>query len=192
MSKGDLGAGQEPDTELVQNSSNKKWRSVNPEYERIREDNDGDGLSDLWESQNDRDPADGKLLFTFNCGGWQTEGWAAQTDLGRVTNIAGYQGYLDFDLLDGKATLVRDGLNLKVAKNQGELVIAIKANKNANIVVKANGKSIGRAKIEAGADYNEVRLSLAKRNWKGTINDLSIALRGRKGTTVGIDQISVK
>ena len=46
LAKGDLGAGNEADEELAMNGELKKWGTgVNYEYERIRKDNDGDGLS---------------------------------------------------------------------------------------------------------------------------------------------------
>ncbi|MEL7496447.1 MAG: sulfatase [Planctomycetota bacterium] len=116
LAKGDSGAGDEPEIELRM-ADNKKWgRGVNPEYEVIRKDSDGDGLSDDFETLNGRDANDGRLLANFDCGGWQTEGWTAE---GKTDNLAGSQGFLEFTLLDGKVTLVRDGLNLD-SKKQGE------------------------------------------------------------------------
>jgi arylsulfatase A-like enzyme len=187
LAKGDLGEGNEPDEELRMNGEKTRWGiGVNPAYERIRSDSDGDGLSDTWEEQNERDPQDGKLLFTFDCGGWQTEGWQAQGD---VTNIAGYQGYLDFDLLTGKASLVRDGLKLDAAKNRGSLVIRMRADRDTSVAVSANGKSLGTAKVAAGDDYAEFRLPLKEPGWKRKINVLKIVLAGPEGTTVAIDWI---
>ncbi|MEM9943144.1 MAG: sulfatase, partial [Planctomycetota bacterium] len=114
LSKGDTGQGEEPAIELEM-ADNPKWgRGVNPEYERIRSDGDGDGLSDDWEKLNQRDPADGKLHFTFNCGGWQTEGWTSSSGM---DNIAGQQGFLDFHLIEGKGSLQRTGLKLDAGKN---------------------------------------------------------------------------
>ena len=186
---GDMGAGNEPDEELRMNGEETKWGiGVNAEYERIRQDNDGDGLSDIWEEQNQRDPQDGRLLFTFDCGGWQTEGWKAQ---GEVTNIAGYQGYLDFELLTGKASLVRDGLKLDAAKNNGSLVIRMRSTADTRVALSANGKNLGRANVAAGLDYTEYRLPLKKSVWKGTINDLKINLAATEGTTMAIDWIRV-
>ncbi|MEN8783226.1 MAG: sulfatase, partial [Akkermansiaceae bacterium] len=117
VAKGDLGAGEEPNIELEQNG-NGRFKGVNPEYERVRTDSDGDGLSDRWEKFNARDPSDGKLQFEFDCGGWQTEGWKPEGDL---TNIAGRQGFLDFDLLTGSASILRGGLKIDAGKNQGKL-----------------------------------------------------------------------
>jgi arylsulfatase A-like enzyme len=189
LAKGDLGAGNEPDEELVMNGQNSKWGvGVNVQYERIRQDSDGDGLSDKWEIVNHRDPKDGKLLFTFDCGGWQTEGWQAQ---GKLTNIAGYQGYLDFDLLTGRASLVRHGLKLDAAKNQGSLVIRMRSNRDTRVAVSANDNKLGRVNVAAGEGYAEYRLPLKQDVWQGTITDLKIDFSSEKGTTVTIDWIQV-
>lgn len=190
LAKGDLGAGDEPDEELVMNSANKKWRSVNSQYERIREDSDGDGLSDRWEEQNNRDPHDNKLLFTFDCGGWQTEGWAPAMD-NQVTNIAGYQGYLDFDLLKTNATLIRKGLKLKTKFNTGALVIRAKASAKTNIIFAANRQEIGETTIPATADYADYRIPLNGDNWAKIIRTLQLKIAADKGTTINIDSISV-
>jgi hypothetical protein len=189
LAKGDMGEGDEPDEELRRNGEGTHWGiGVNAEYERIRTDSDGDGLSDTWEEQNGRDPGDGKLLFTFDCGGWQTEGWQA---VGEVTNIAGYQGYLDFDLLSGKASLLRGGLELEAAKNRGDLVMRMRSSHDTQVAVFAGGTRLGVAEIAAGPSYAEYRLPLTKDTWSGTIKDLRIDLRGPRGTTVAIDWIKV-
>ena len=63
LSKGDAGESREPVVELEM-ASNKRWGiGQNAEYEAIRKDSDGDGLSDTWEELNDRNPVDGKLIF---------------------------------------------------------------------------------------------------------------------------------
>jgi len=190
LAKGDIGAENEPDDELRMNGEETKWGiGVNPEYERIRKDSDGDGLSDTWERTNDRDPIDGKLLFTFDCGGWQTEGWKAK---GKVTNIAGYQGYLDFDLLNGSAALIRDGLSLDSKNNQGSMVLCMRCSNDTNLTLSANGKKLGVLEIAAGTDYDEVRVPLNKRIWSGTIENLKIHFDSAKGTKVAIDCIRVE
>jgi hypothetical protein len=189
LDKGDLGEANEPDKELEMNGQNSKWGiGVNVQYERIRHDSDGDGLSDKWETVNNRDPNDGKLLFTFDCGGWQTEGWQGQ---GELTNIAGYEGYLDFDLLTGNASLVRDGLKLDADKNRGSLEIRIRCSSDTRVVVTANGKNLGGVEVAAGKGYTEYRLPLKRGTWQGTINALKMSFAGAKGTTVAIDWIRV-
>ena len=67
---GDEGVDEEPLAELAYQANGQKWgEGVNPEYEVVRSDSDGDGLSDDWERINGRDATDGRLLFTFDCGG---------------------------------------------------------------------------------------------------------------------------
>ena len=189
LAKGDMGAVDEPDEELAMNGEEKKWGTgVNFQYERIRKDNDGDGLSDTWERVNQRNPDDGKLLFTFDCGGWQTEGWQAQ---GEVTNIAGYQGYLDFDLLTGKASLVRNGLKLDTTKNRGSLVIRMRSSADTQVKISANGKNLGATRVAAGKQYTDYRLSLNNTSWTGTIKTLKMDFASKQGTTVAIDWIRV-
>ena len=192
LEKGDMGAGNEPDVELVMNGEKTKWGiGVNCEYERIRQDSDGDGLSDTWEEINRRDPKDGKLLFTFDCGAWQTEGWApeAQSD---VTHIAGRQGFLDFDLLTGKTSLVRDGLTLDCAKNRGALKVRLRCSDRTRLVFSANGKELGHTRVDKGANFSEPRVALNPDVWNGTIKDLKIGIEAQKGTTVEIDWIRVE
>ncbi|MCH2182521.1 MAG: sulfatase-like hydrolase/transferase [Mariniblastus sp.] len=188
LAQGDLGAGDEPDEELAMNGEMKKWGTgVNPEYERIRSDSDGDGLSDTWEKVNGRDPDDGQLLFTFDCGGWQTEGWQSR---GNTTNLAGYQGFLDFELLTGEATLERTGLKLDMAKNRGSLAIRARSEHDAELKFSANGKLVGAIRIPAGSDYQEYRLPLKNQTGEA-INRLQLGFSSQPGTTVGIDSIRV-
>ncbi|MEC9093963.1 MAG: sulfatase-like hydrolase/transferase [Planctomycetota bacterium] len=187
LAKGDLGAVDEPDEELVYNGEEKKWGTgVNYQYERIRKDSDGDGLSDTWEKVNQRDPMDGKLLFTFDCGGWQTEGWQPQ---GKVTNIAGYQGYLDFDLLNGNGSLIRKGLKLDTQKNRGDLLFNMRSTVNTQVNISANGNNLGQIQMAAGPEYTLYRLALKKNAWKGTITTLKLDFSSKPGTTVAIDWI---
>ena len=189
LAKGDLGAIDEPDQELTLNGQDSKWGvGVNYQYERIRKDTDGDGLSDKWETTNQRDPNDGKLLFTFDCGGWQTEGWQAE---GEVTNIAGYQGFLDFDLLSGQAILLRQGLKLEANRNHGSLVIRMRSNAKTRMTVSANGNLVGKVAINSGGKYSDYKIPLSGTPWNGTITSLQLDLSSKSGTTVGIDWIRI-
>ncbi len=161
LAKGDDGAGEESHEELAFQADDQKWgRAVNPEYEVVRSDSDGDGLSDAWEKINDRDPQDGKLLFTFDCGGWQTEGWKGSEKLG---NIAGRQGYLDFRLDDGNGVIVREGLKLNAKRNQGNLLITGRVTEDTNIKVSAKTKDHNELKnllsIKFPGSENFTRLS---------------------------------
>lgn len=192
VAKGDLGAVDEPDAELTMNGEKTKWGiGVNHEYERIRQDADGDGLSDTWEEVNGRDPKDGRLIFGFDCGGWQTEGWAPASP-NKMTNIAGYQGFLDFDLLTGNASLLRGGLKLDTSKNQGDFVLRMRSSADTKVNVLANGKNLGAMQVTSGSDYNVYRLRLEKENWSGTIESLRIEFAAAKGTTVTIDWMEVR
>ena len=187
VAKGDLGAGEEPEIELVQNG-NGRFKGVNPEYERVRSDSDGDGLSDRWERYNGRDPEDGRLQFEFDCGGWQTEGWQSDGDL---TNIPGRQGFLDFDLLAAGASISRSGLKLDAGKNQGKLAIRIRSSAATELALAAGGKPVSSAKLAAGDEFTELELPLAN-NWSGTIESLQIAFAAPESTTVEIDWIRVR
>ncbi|MCP4455189.1 MAG: sulfatase [Planctomycetes bacterium] len=192
LEKGDRGAGHEPDEELRMNGEKTKWGiGVNCEYERIRQDSDGDGLSDTWEEINKRDPKDGKLRFTFDCGAWQTEGWAPEA-AGDVTHIAGRQGFLDFDLLTGKTSLVRHGLTLDCAKNHGALVVRLRCSHRARLEFYANGRSLGPCHVDKGSGFSEHRVVLKPDTWNGTIKNLRIDIEAQKGSTVEIDWIQVE
>ncbi len=187
VAKGDVGAEPEPDIELEMNG-NGRFKGVNPEYERVRTDSDGDGLSDRWEKYNGRDPGDGRLQFEFDCGGWQTEGWKSGGDL---TNIAGRQGFLDFDLLADRATISRDGLKLDAAKNPGTLAIRLRSTAKVELTVSANGKVLGKAASAGDNAFATAGIPLGA-SWTGTIESLRIDLAAPKGTTVEIDWIRVQ
>ena len=187
VAKGDVGAGEEPAIELEQNG-NGRFKGVNPEYERVRTDSDGDGLSDRWETYNGRDPEDGRLQFEFDCGGWQTEGWKSE---GNLTNIPGRQGFLDFDLLADRATISREGLKLEAAKNQGSLVISVRSTAATKLSVVANGKAIGTADIHGNKEFASATIKLSDA-WSGTVESLAISFAAPKGTTVEIDWIRVE
>ena len=187
LAKGDTGAGTEPDIELKM-ASHKKWGvGVNAEYERIREDSDGDGLSDEWEKINGRDPSDGVMEFTFDCGGWQTEGWKAD---GELTNIAGRQGFLNFDLLAGNGAIVRKGLSLDADKNQGTILFGIRSSRDVKVELFANDLSLGTAIVSSGEKLNPVGFPQTKLS--GTkIESLRLDMRAKPGTTVEIDEIKL-
>ena len=159
----------------------------------VREDTDGDGLSDSWEKINGRDPADGKLLFTFDCGGWQTEGWtASQVEAG---NIAGRQGFLDFHLAGGKVELVRSKLKLNAKKNQGKLQIRLRAATDLEISFAASGED-GRMQSSAAVamssdkEYQTAQLDLPQ-SWEGTVEQIQISLVGKPDALVEVDWIRI-
>ena len=200
LSKGDAGEVEEPIGELRFQAGGKqghKWgRAVNPEYEVVREDSDGDGLSDDWEVANGRDPSDGKLLFTFDCGGWQTEGWRGDQTLG---NIAGRQGFLDFQLGSDRGLLIRRGLNLKVKANRGNLEIKARADNDITLIQWATSRersgrhqifSIG---IPKSSEIRKQEVALPTSGpWRETIRSIELEWVGPAGTRVEIDSISIR
>ena len=187
LASGDTGEGEEPPVELRM-ADNKKWgRGVNSEYEAIRSDNDGDGLSDDWELLNQRKPNDGKLQFEFNCGGWQTEGWKP---LGKLTNICGSQGSLEFDLITGVGSIVRAGLKLTPEKNK-TIVIAIRSSVDVSMTVFGNQTKISDAfLIKPSQDYSTVEIPLAAL-WKKhpELDTIKFHFSGDENATVEIDWI---
>lgn len=186
LAKGDLGKEEEPDIELDQNG-NGRFKGVNAEYERVRTDSDGDGLSDAWEKINGRDPKDGKLRFEFDCGGWQTEGWKSDDQL---TNIAGRQGFLDFELLSEKASLTREGLKLEAQKNQGKFALSIRSSAPTKLQLEANGAIIGSSSTSKGSEFSTIKIPL-KESWKGIIESIQLNLSAPKNTTIEIDWIRI-
>ena len=197
LAKGDAGEGEESNEELAFQGGDQKWgRAVNPEYEVVRKDSDGDGLSDAWETINDRDPADGRLLFTFDCGGWQTEGWKAVS--GDLGNIAGRQGFLDFYLPNGKGAIVREGLKLNASKNQGELVITLRTSSPTTVSLAATGKtkgntSLGVKKSVSSDDFTKLMFPLSDQPaWNGVIRTIQLRFDANPRTLIEIDSITLK
>lgn len=197
LAKEDLGEQPEPDAELAFQGEGQKWgEGVNPEYERVREDSDGDGLSDAWERINGRDASDGRLLFTFDCGGWQTEGWRPK---GVAGNLASRLGFLDFELPATSGMIVRDGLRLDTAKNRGELVIRMRA--SAPVTVRwmagrepGTRREIGDiVQVDSDGVFSEARFDLTDASqWHGTIRDVACQFNGLPGTRIEIESIQVE
>jgi len=190
LAKGDLGAFEEPDAELAfQDAGPEKWRKVNPEYEHLREDSDGDGLSDKWEGYNDRDPKDGKLLFTFDCGGWQTEGWMPNPGL---SNIAGFKGYLDFELPSGQGSIVRNGLNADLAKQGGSFSVVMGVSKPTLVWLSLNygdgvtRKVAGPVTIVPGRSYTDAKFSIPE---SGTVKAMRLDFKSDAGGVVEIESM---
>lgn len=188
LAKGDTGAGDEPAIELEM-ASNKRWGiGVNSEYESIRQDSDGDGLSDEWESVNNRDPKDGKLRFEFDCGGWQTEGWRPE---GNVTNIAGDQGFLEFRLSNGKGGITRDGLHLDSGNHSSGLIVRLKNDRPMQMTFSANGKKQNAVDLPAHSKWQEVALPIAGIG-ADELDSLQLDFDGQAGTQIEIDWIKSK
>tara|TARA_Y100001934_G_scaffold282582_1_gene397006 strand:- start:5858 stop:7696 length:1839 start_codon:yes stop_codon:yes gene_type:complete len=192
LSKGDMGVAEESVAMMRNNADGKKWgNGVNPEYEVYRADNDGDGLSDAWETTNERNPSDGLLRFEFDCGGWQTEGWEAD---GIRDNIAGYLGYLDFAMTQWKGVMRRDGLNAIAMANDKTLAVTLRCEAPLRVQAYANATKIaGERKVIAGKKFTTVRFPLKDQAaWKGYIRSLELELFAKKGSKVEIDSIKVE
>lgn len=187
LDKGDTGTGNEPAVELRM-ADNVKWgRGVNSEYEAIRKDRDGDGLSDDWEQLNSRDPNNGKLQFEFNCGGWQNEGWKP---FGRLTNICGNQGSLEFDLITGTGSIVRTDLQLKAEHNKS-IEIRIRTDSDVSLTTFANQIKLSpEIKLTKSADYQSVTIPLDAL-WKtqAALNSIKFSFSGDPNSTIEIDSI---
>lgn len=187
LAKGDLGAGEEPDAALKANGEGTAWgEGVNVEYEAYRLDQDGDGLSDKWETLNDRDPKDGLLFFEFDCGGWQTEGWYSD-DIS--SNLAGFLGYLEFALDEDTGTILRKELNVAATEKDQAIIVKLKAGSDLKVHLSANGKKIGSGSIEGSDSFGSVIIALDDSNWSGSIESVGVTFEADSGTTVEVDSI---
>lgn len=190
MASGDMGSAPESIASLKANGDGKKWgEGVNPEYEIYRVDSDGDGLSDRWETANNRDPSDGLLYFEFDCGGWQTEGWKS-TDIS--SNLAGSLGYLDFKLDSKKGTIYKEGLQIREANHQKIIAIKMKSNANLKIFVANDHGDLGSAEYSGNSSFEEVLIPLNKNMSLSGTTKLKISFRGKKNDLVEIDYIKQK
>ena len=193
LAKGDAGEGEESKEELEYQARDHKWgRAVNPEYEIVRSDSDGDGLSDKWEEINNRDPADGKINYLFDCGGWQTEGWEATSD--STENIAGRLGFLDFHLNEGTVTLRREGLSLKRENNGKHLALRVRTTGNvvlnASVEMERKTHKLDRAEMSLSAGFNTVKIPMPE--FPGLIKAVDLMFEGATDTLVEIDSITVE
>ena len=124
------------------------------------------------------------MIYEFDCGGWQTEGWEAK---GKLTNIAGRQGFLDFDLSDGSGAIKRDGLSTKIDSAK-RLSVRLRSDRLETLTCLVNGKKCGEVKIESGSEFNTY--PLVNQPIKGDkVNSLQLDFKGQPGTTVEIDWI---
>ena len=187
LSKGDTGSINEPIAELIDNGEKKKWGTgVNPAYELYRQDSDGDGLSDIWEKANQRDPHDGLLNFEFDCGGHQTEGWDSQNI---SNNITGYLGYLDFQIEKGQSSLLRKGLNCSVHSQDKSLSIRYKSNQPVDADIFVNDKKLASITLNKANQFKEIATQLSSNIWKGTIHDIQIKFKAEQSSFIEIDHI---
>ena len=190
LAEGDLGEGDEPVAALKANGEGTKWgEGVNVEYEAYREDSDGDGLSDRWETLNGRDPQDGRLYFDFDCGGWQSEGWFSE-DIS--ANLAGSLGTLDFELDGVSGSIRREELNLVVSGADKALRLDVRSSSDLKCSISANEQTLGHVRIDASDTFQAVSLNLNSSGWSDSIKSLELRFKGDAGTVVEIDAIQIQ
>ena len=183
-----MGAQDEREIELKMNAETRWGNAVNREYEVVRKDDDGDGLSSEWEKAVGRDPNDGKLFFGFDCGGWQDEGWKPND---KSVNIPGMQGFLDFPLAARKPlSLSRGGLNLAAGKNSGKIQMRLRSDRPMEVSFYANGKSVGKSNVEANSEFSSIELGKFTGDEK-VIKSLKLDFSSAEDAKVEIDWIKV-
>jgi len=185
LAKGDMGDKPEPMATYVHEGTKSRFakNAHNVEYEQVRPDTDGDGLSDLWEKNNKRDPADGRFMHLFDCGGWMTEGWTSTgTDA-----LPGLQGFLDFTLTEPKAVLTREGLKLDASKNKDPLTIRARVSAPVTLTLTTTPASKPQSiKLAPGDAFSDTSLTPA---WPTTTTAVHLTLEAPKATRIEIDSI---
>ena len=189
ISFGDHGEELETIKSLKNNGEGRPWgEGVNPEYEVYRTETDGDGLSDKWEKLNNRDPKDGLLFFDFNCGGWQTEGWELKNS---SSNLAGFLGFLDFDLENSSASIQRKELQVRSNEKNKSLIIKLRASSEINIQPYINDRKLKKTSIKNYKEFKVLEWKL-KNPEKEVIKNLNFTFSGQKKAFIEIDYIKVK
>jgi hypothetical protein len=189
LAVGDLGEGDEPIAVLKANGEGTKWgEGVNVEYEAYRDDSDGDGLSDKWETLNGRDAQDGRLYFDFDCGGWQTEGWFSE-DIS--ANLAGSLGTLDFELDGVSGSIRREELNLVVSEADKALTLDVRSSGDLKCIISVNGQAVGHVRIDGTDTFQTTSLDMTSSGWGDVIQSLELAFEGDSGTVIEIDAIQI-
>jgi arylsulfatase A-like enzyme len=186
LARGDMGDKPEPMATYIHEGTKSRFarNAHNVEYEQVRPDSDGDGLSDMWETNNKRDPADGKFMFLFDCGGWMTEGWASTgTDA-----LPGLQGFLDFTLTEPKGVLTRKGLKLDAAKNSTPLNMRTRVSAPTLLSFTTTPPSPSElsAQITPDRDFANIFLPV---DWPATTTAVQLTFEAPKGTRIEIDSI---
>ena len=93
------------------------------------------------------------LLFDFNCGGWQTEGWEAN---GIESKLAGFLGYMDFRLSEGSGTIYRNGLQLSVQWLDNFFEVRLRSSEMVDLKIFVNVKILGIQKIFTSKEFKKV------------------------------------
>ena len=187
LAAGDMGSEEESIKTLQANGENQPWgEGVNSEFERYRADSDGDGLSDKWEQLNGRNPEDGHLIFTFNCGGWQTEGWRSKN---LSSQLAGELGTLDFKLKGSSGSIFRDGLAVKMEMDLSVLNVLGKTDEDIEIDLLINGCLMGRGTMLKSDILQSFSIEIDYIHLEKPIQELELVFNGSAGTRVVLDSI---
>jgi arylsulfatase A-like enzyme len=189
LALGDRGSEEESIETLQVNGENQPWgEGVNPEYERYRSDGDGDGLSDKWEELNGRDPNDGRLIFTFDCGGWQTEGWRS---VNLSPHLAGELGTLDFRLVGSSGSMYRNGLAVEMEGGLVALNVLGRSDQDVEIHVLINEHPVGRNTMLKSDVMHLLSIEINSALIDEPIREIELVFKGMSGTRVVLDSIEV-
>ncbi len=189
LALGDRGSEEESIETLQVNGENQPWgEGVNPEYERYRSDGDGDGLSDKWEELNGRDPNDGRLIFTFDCGGWQTEGWRS---VNLSPHLAGELGTLDFRLVGSSGSMYRNGLAVEMEGGLVALNVLGRSDQDVEIHVLINEHPVGRNTMLKSDMMHLLSIEINSALIDEPIREIELVFKGMSGTRVVLDSIEV-
>ena len=128
------------------------------------------------------------LFFDFNCGGWQTEGWELKNS---SSNLAGFLGFLDFDLENSSASIQRKELQVRSNEKDKSLIIKLRASSEINIQPYINDRKLKKTSIKNYKEFKVVEWKLKKPEQED-IKNLSFTFSGQKKAYVEIDYIKVK
>jgi len=185
LAKGDMGEQPEPLASYQYEGTKSRFakNAHNPEYEQVRPDSDGDGLSDMWETNNGRDPQDGRFEAHFDCGGWMTEGWTSTgTDA-----LPGLQGVLDFTLTEPVGVVTREGLKLDGSKNAAPHKIRIRVSAPTSLTIEtAPSTKTSTLHLKPSDQFQEHDVDIS---WPETTSSISFELKAAAGTRIEIDWI---
>ena len=185
LAKGDLGDKPEPIATYRHEGLKSPFakNAHNVEYEQVRPDGDGDGLSDMWERNNGRDPEDGVFEFHFDCGGWMTEGWTSTgTDA-----LPGLQGVLDFKMTEGTATLSRSGIKLRREANDQPLTLRLRTSGPCDMRLRTGDSEFSKAvTVPTKESFQLIEIPFSPED--GT-SEVTIQIDGEVGTRIEIDWI---